>query len=158
MCPGARGMKRMTAQRIAFVSLVWSVNYRRENSMYLNQLKQLAVVGVIFAALCLIGMLMIPTAEAADLAWDRNTEADMKDYQVWACFTPSCVVIKSPANLQATVPQSASGVVPKWTVPAGQEGSVAVSARDQSLNESGLSVAVPFDVKAPLIPANPRLQ
>jgi hypothetical protein len=37
-------------------------------------------------------------------------------------------------------------------------GSVAVSARDQSLNESVLSVPVPFDALAPAAPVNPRFQ
>jgi hypothetical protein len=119
----------------------------------------LELSAVIFAALCAILMsLAVPTAEAVSLVWDRNAEADMKDYQIWACFTPSCVVIKNAASLQGTVPQTASGVIPTWPIPAGQEGSVAVSARDQSLNESGLSVPVPFDVKAPGVPVNPHLQ
>lgn len=98
-------------------------------------------------------------AQAKDLVWDRNSESDMKDYQVWACETPNCVVLKSAANLRATIPQTAVGVVPKWTLPTALlEGSLAVSARDQSLNESGLSVPVPFDQVAPVIPVNPRLQ
>ena len=99
-------------------------------------------------------------AAAATLVWDRNSESDMKDYQVWACFTLNCVVVKSPANLQpGTVPQTASGVKPSVAFDTtNKEGSVAVSARDQSLNESGLSVAVPFDQKAPAIPTNPGFQ
>lgn len=99
-------------------------------------------------------------AEAATLDWDRNAEADMQDYQVWACFTPSCVVIKSPAMLQpGTVVQPAAGVRPSYIIDiAGREGAVAISARDRSLNESGLSVPVPFDRVAPLNPANPTLR
>lgn len=113
--------------------------------------------GVIFAVMCL--SLWSAPAEAKDLIWDRNAESDMQDYQVWACETPNCVVLKTQANLKATVPQTAAGVNPKWTLPSTfQEGSLAVSARDKSLNESGLSVAVPFDQVAPAIPANPRLQ
>ena len=108
----------------------------------------------------LLAVLVLATpVMAKDLVWDRNTETDMQDYQVWACETVNCVVVKSQANLKATVPQTAAGVSPKWTLPATLlEGSIAVSARDQSLNESGLSVSVPFDQKAPAIPANPRLQ
>lgn len=122
-----------------------------------RRLGRLAVCAVIFAAMC-VSLWNVP-ADAKDLVWDRNTEADMQDYQVWACETPSCVVLKTQANLKATIPQTAAGVVPKWTIPATMlEGSVAVSARDQSLNESGLSVAVPFDQKAPAIPLNPHLQ
>lgn len=116
------------------------------------------VVGVIIVGLCLSGMLTIPTAEAATLTWDRNAEPDMQDYQVWACETVNCVVIKSQANLKATVPQSATGTAPRWVLPATLlEGSIAVSARDQSLNESGLSVPVPFDQRPPAVPSNPRL-
>ncbi len=99
------------------------------------------------------------SAEAADLVWDRNGESDMKDYQVWACFTPNCVVTKSATTLQGTVPQPAVGAIPKFTIDlTNKEGAMAVSARDQSTNESGLSVSVPFDVKAPAVPVNPRLQ
>lgn len=98
--------------------------------------------------------------EAATLTWDRNSETDMQDYQVWACFTPSCVVVKSAATLQpGTVVQPAAGVNPQYVIDlAGREGSIAISARDRSLNESGLSVAVPFDQRPPANPANPRFQ
>jgi hypothetical protein len=40
----------------------------------------------------------------------------------------------------------------------GKEGAFAMSARDLSLNESVLSVQVPFDQQAPSIPVNPTLQ
>jgi len=98
-------------------------------------------------------------AEASTLLWDRNTDTDMKDYQVWACFTPSCVVIKSPTTLQpGTVNQPVSGITPGYVIDlAGKEGSLAVSARDLSLNESALSVPVPFDFRGPVAPLNPRL-
>jgi hypothetical protein len=84
----------------------------------------------------------------------------MKDYQVWACFTPSCVVIKSPGMLQpGTVNQPAVGVIPQYILDTTNKvGSVAISARDQTLNESVLSVAVPFDALAPAAPVNPRFQ
>ncbi len=99
-------------------------------------------------------------AMAATLDWDRNSEPDMKDYQVYACFTPSCVVIKSATMIQpGTVLQPAVGVKPSYVIDvAGKEGSVAVTARDQSLNESPLSVPVPFDQKAPDSPKNPALR
>lgn len=116
----------------------------------------------LFSVLLAVSALLIALAsgaQAKDLVWDRNAETDMKDYQVWACETPNCVVLKTQANLKATIPQTAVGVVPKWTLPTTMlEGSLAVSARDQSLNESGLSVPVPFDQVAPVIPVNPRLQ
>jgi len=125
--------------------------------MNLNSLKRLVVVGVISAGLCL-SVILTTHAEAATLQWDRNAEEDMRDYQVWACETPNCVVIKAPANLKATVPQTAVGVAPQWVIPATLlEGTFAVSARDESLNESGLSVLVPFDQRPPAVPSNPRL-
>ena len=112
------------------------------------------VFGVIFVGLCLTS----PT-NAKDLTWDRNIEPDMQDYQVWACQTANCVVLKTQSNLVGVVPQPAQGTAPKWTLPATfTVGSLAISARDQSLNESGLSVPVPFDQVAPAVPANPRLQ
>lgn len=114
------------------------------------------IVGMAAAVLALgcVGL-----GEAATLTWDRNTESDMRDYQVWACFTPNCVVVKSPTTLQpGAVVQPAAGN-PSYVIDtAGREGSIAVSARDQSLNESGLSVPVPFDQKAPAVPANPHFQ
>ncbi len=108
----------------------------------------------------LVGWVVIASrATAADLLWDRNGESDMKDYQVYACFTPNCVIVKSAGTFQATVPQVPAGTVPKYTIDlTNKEGALAVSARDQSTNESGLSVPVPFDVRAPAVPVNPRLQ
>lgn len=114
-----------------------------------------------FGRLLLLGSILVASsASAATLEWDRNAEPDMKDYQVWACFTPSCVVIKAPAMLQPlTVTQPAVGVKPTFSLDiANKEGAAAVSARDLTLNESGLSVPVPFDGKAPATPLNPRFQ
>lgn len=105
-------------------------------------------------------LLSATAAQSATLDWDRNAEPDMKDYQVWACFTPSCVVIKNAASqFGAPIPQSPSGVRPSSVIDTtGKEGAFAVSARDLSLNESGLSVAVPFDKVAPKTPTGPALQ
>lgn len=122
-----------------------------------NQFSLVAVVLCFVSLLCGFG---VPDAQSATLAWDRNTDADMKDYQVYACFTPNCVVIKSPTMIQpGTVVQPASGVTPSYVIDiTGKEGSAAITARDQSLNESPLSVPVPFDQKAPSAPLNPRFQ
>jgi len=109
----------------------------------------------------LLALLLLPLpAFAATVDWDRNTETDMQDYQVWACFTKDCVVIKSAATLQpGTVLQPAVGVIPSYTLNiVGLEGNVAVSARDTSLQESVLSVSAPFDAKAPGAPVNPRFR
>ena len=118
----------------------------------MNRKTIVAVLGFV------VGLMTVP-ALAATLTWDRNTEPDMRDYQVWACFTPSCVVVKSPSTLQpGTVLQPATGN-PTYVIDlTNREGSIAVSARDQSLNESGLSVAVPFDQRPPVNPVNPRFQ
>ena len=103
--------------------------------------------------------LLMGTAHAATLTWDRNSEPDLQDYRLWACFTPGCVVVQSTAMLQpGAILQSDVGVrlsvVLEW---ATREGAVAVSARDRSGNESGLSVALPFDYRAPAVPQLPRL-
>ena len=116
-------------------------------------------LGIMCVGLLSCNGLLIESAQAATLTWDRNSEVDLRDYQVWACFTPNCVVVKAPAMLQpGTVAQPTTGN-PTYVIDlAGREGSIAVSARDQSLNESGLSVQVPFDQKGPAAPANPRFQ
>lgn len=99
------------------------------------------------------------SADAASLLWDRNTEADMDHYNVYACFTSGCTVLQNSAMKQGpSIAQTPIGSVPSWTLPTGQEGKVAVSAVDNATNESGLSVALPFDAKAPSIPVNPRIQ
>jgi len=107
-----------------------------------------------------LAVVSVTSAFSATLEWDRNAETDMKDYQVWACFTLNCVVVKNSGNLQpGTVVQPAVGVKPTYTIDLiDKEGSVAVSARDLTLNESGLSVAVPFDKKAPSTPTNAVLK
>lgn len=104
--------------------------------------------------------LVIGNASAATLSWDRNSESDMKDYQVYACFTPNCVLVKSPSTLlPGTIPQTTLGSKPSAIVDlTNKQGFIGVSARDQSTNESGLSVPLPFDQVAPSIPANLTLQ
>ena len=106
------------------------------------------------AVLCL--MLWSPTWAYADtlLEWDRNTDDTVK-YNVYVCSVKNCVV--STASLKsADIPQTAVGVVPNFTLPLNTEGTVAVTATDAANNESGLSVFIPFDKKAPIIPTNPR--
>ena len=94
---------------------------------------------------------------ATELAWDRNTEVDMLQYRVYACTVKGCTAAKG-VTPTATVPQVIVGVVPKWPLPANTEGAAVVTAVDTSNNESGASVSVPFDTKAPAIPANPVVQ
>ena len=97
-------------------------------------------------------------AFAGSLQWDLNTEADMDHYNVYACLSPGCTVLQSPAMKQPNpVVQPAAGIVPSTPLPVG-EGVMAVSAVDHSGNESGLSVSIPFDAKAPTAPVNLRIQ
>jgi hypothetical protein len=97
-------------------------------------------------------------AFAGTLQWDRNTEADMDHYNVYACLVPGCTVLQSSAmKLPNAIVQPAAGIVPSTPLPVG-EGVVAVSAVDHAGNESGLSVSIPFDAKAPAVPVNPRIQ
>ena len=107
----------------------------------------------------LLGFVCAGWASAATLSSDRNSETDMKDYQVWICQTPNCVVVKSASTLQpTTIAQPAVGVRPSMVVDlTGKEGAFALSARDLSLNERVLSVQVPFDFKGPTAPLNPQL-
>lgn len=106
-----------------------------------------------------LSLVFASQALSATLTWDRNTEADMKDYHVYGCFTHGCAVQKIPAQLIGTVNQTATGTLPIFVVDlVNKEGAVAVSARDLTLNESGISVSVPFDVKSPTVPGGPRFQ
>lgn len=107
----------------------------------------------------LVFMVLCDSAFAASkLVWDRNTEGDMDHYNVYACLTKGCTVQQTSGAKLGSVQQVPIGSVPEFPLPAGQEGALAVSAVDQSLNESELSVQVPFDVKPPAAPVNPRLQ
>lgn len=106
----------------------------------------------------LLALFLIPTKVfALTLEWDRNTEVDMKDYQVYACFTIGCTVVKQTSSLIGTIPHPAVGVVPQFPMTVGQ-GAVAVTARDIANNESGLSVSIPFDSSPPAAPLNLRLR
>lgn len=102
--------------------------------------------------------LLVKAAFSATLQWDRNSEPDMSNYEIYTCTpNPTCTIQQVPASRIGIVPQPAVGVVPSFTIPAGTEGKIAVSASDSTGNESGLSVPVPFDAKAPLVPVNPRV-
>ena len=107
--------------------------------------------------LLLLVLLPIP-ALAATLSWDRNSEPDMKDYQVRQCLIAGCTVALTDPVI-AVVLQPAIATRPSVAIDiAGKTGAFTVSARDATLNESGLSVQVPFDQQAPLTPVNPTLQ
>lgn len=90
------------------------------------------------------------SAFALTASWQPNTEPDLKEYGVYACKVKGCVVEKIPAQRVATVTHPTV----KWIFPADLiEGTLAVTALDQSGNESGLSNQVPFDLQAPKTPA-----
>lgn len=111
--------------------------------------------------LCLVSGCLLATSAWADskLVWTRNVESDMSHYRVYACKVKGCVVAQSGPMLQpGTIMQPPVGSIPQWDLPADTEGAVAVSAVDQSSNESVISVSVPFDRKAPATPANPVTQ
>lgn len=101
---------------------------------------------------------MMGTAQAVTLQWDRNTEADTKEYDVYMC-TPlsNCVVSEVASTRIGTVQQVGVGLVPSFVIPTNLEGKVGVSASDTLGNESPLSNIVIFDTKAPLAPVNLRL-
>lgn len=89
---------------------------------------------------------------AQSLTWDANTETDMKDYGVYSCEIANCVVSKSAAMFKGYV----NHPTVTFPLPVGREGMIAVTARDTALNESGLSVSIPFDGISPRVPVNPR--
>jgi hypothetical protein len=122
---------------------------------------RLAKLGVWSAAAMLMGLWLVGSADAATLTWNRNAEPDVKDYQVYACFTPNCIVTKSSAQLQPGGPilQTPAGTRPAYVIDlAGKEGALGVVVRDQSLNESSMSVPLPFDLLAPSPAAGLTLQ
>lgn len=99
----------------------------------------------------LAALLFATPSFALDIEWNRNVEADMKDYHVYACQTAGCTVQPVSSMLVGTVPQPALGVKPTFTVtvPSGTTGNIAVTARDTSNNESGLSNILFFDTIPP---------
>lgn len=127
---------------------------KRKRNGYLRSLGSGIVLSGIVSLLAFGG-----SAEAATLAWDRNSESDMDHYNLYGCFTAGCTVAQNNTMKQAgTVLQTPTGTIPSVVVTiTGKTGNYAVSASDASGNESGLSVPVPFDALAPSAPINPRL-
>ena len=113
-------------------------------------------IGLLCFALVLFGF--NGWAEAAtELNWDRNTESDMLQYRVYACSVKGCTAAKG-VTPTATVSQTAVGVRLKWSLPVDTEGALVVTAVDTSNNESGATVSVPFDTKAPAVPSGVQTQ
>ena len=99
-----------------------------------------------------LGLLMVSTpAFALTATWKNNIEPDMKEYAVYMCKVKGCTVVREAAQQVAIVPFNAA-VVPTWVLPNVIEGTLAVTARDISGNESELSNQVPFDTQAPKAP------
>lgn len=96
-------------------------------------------------------ILAVSPAFALTATWKNNTESDMKEYAVYMCKVKGCTVVREAAQQVAIVPFNAA-VAPTWVLPNAIEGTLAVTARDTSGNESELSNQVPFDSQAPKIP------
>lgn len=108
---------------------------------------------ILLSLLLFASLPLASNAFALTATWDKDTVTDMKDYGVYMCFTKGCTVVKSAAMLQSYVSHVAT-VNPSVPIPPSTEGGVAVSARDLSLNESVVTVTVPFDQMAPPVPAS----
>ena len=108
--------------------------------------------------LCLLVCLSGVAQAGTKIVADRNTESDMKLYNVYACFTAGCVVTKTAAMFQTTIVQPAVGTLPTWIYPVNVTGQAALTAVDLSVNESALSNTVNFDGAAPAPPLNVREQ
>lgn len=104
--------------------------------------------------LSILGIMVVFASPAFALTatWKNNTESDMKEYVVYLCKVKGCTVIQEAAQQVAVVPFNPS-VTPSWPIPTGIDGTLAVSAKDTSGNESGLSNQVPFDQSKPSIPS-----
>lgn len=96
--------------------------------------------------------LLVPSAFALTASWDRNPESDVKEYGVYMCTVKGCTVEKIPAQQVAVVPHPTVLGRVQWVMPNAVEGTLAVTARDTSGNESELSNQVPFDSLAPKAP------
>lgn len=117
-------------------------------------MKYLVLCLIAVSLLCAFGSLSEAATEAN---WDRNTEVDMLQYRVYSCIVKGCTATKG-VTPTATVPQTAVGTRPKWSLPLDTEGALVVTAVDTSNNESGASVSVPFDTKAPTVPSGVQTQ
>lgn len=91
----------------------------------------------------------LPVLDVKDtLSWNRNSEADMKEYRVYAAWLPGCEVgmKKETSVMLKVIPQTLIGVRPSyWRELAGSVGCYAITAVDLSINETPFSKPVPFD-------------
>lgn len=103
---------------------------------------------------------VLPTAFAAHKAfrWDRNVEADMKEYHFYTCPLGAPVCDKTTGTQIAVIPQVPVGTIPVFVPAHGIEGDAFVTAVDTADNESGESNVVAFDLVPPFGPQNHRFE
>lgn len=116
--------------------------------------------GLLAVAVLLFGLSGLAQADTFG-DWAPNAEPDLAGYNVYACVivapATTCTVAKTAAFKQTpSIAKTAAGVRPVWNIPVGKQGMWAVTAFDNAAisNESGLSVALPFDTTVPAIPAD----
>jgi len=88
------------------------------------------------------------------LAWDRNTEPDMKEYRVYQCATTPCAASGTPF---ATVIHTGTPAFFSTSIPDTDQFYV-VYAVDTALNVSAPSSTVQANLLAPASPSNVRIQ
>lgn len=116
---------------------------------------------------CAVSTLVIAgIASAATVDFERNNDTITSAYNAWICETLNCVVLKSSSTLreEIVIPQTAVGVKPSFTIDlTGKSGSIAISAKRLSGEESALSVpanftAQPATVAVPGVPTGVAIQ
>jgi hypothetical protein len=152
LCPGC---ERATTPRLlaalgGICECCFQAQYHKRR-LAMKAQQRLKVLGM---GLALVGLLGVSgLASAATLTWSRNSESDMKEYDVYICTpVPTCTVQITATTRLGVVPQTAVGVLPSFVLPANIEGKFAVTASDLTGNESLLSAPVVFDGKPPAAP------
>lgn len=105
-------------------------------------------------ALVLVLGSVVPAFADTLVEWDRNGD-DTDHYNAYYCIVRGCTVTKASTK-SPNIPQVPVANIPQFVLPLDTEGNIAITATDGAQNESGLSVSVPFDKRAPLVPLNPR--
>lgn len=109
--------------------------------------------------LCVItGLLLATTVSfAATLEWNRNSESDMKQYNVYICRVAGCVSSDVGQTWVGVVSQPVVGLKPFFVLPDNVIGAVAVTAENVSGQKSGPSVSLPFTTVPVVIPVTPSI-
>lgn len=111
-------------------------------------------MGALSMALLLSGCSKPVEATHKVLAWNSNTEPDMKEYRVYACASSPCLASGAPL---AVVPHVAVQPSHTFIIPHTDQFYV-VYAVDLALNVSAPSATIFADVTPPAAPANLRVQ